>query len=173
MPRLTAPTRRFPTSLLWIILSLTAAILLVLIAVAGISAFVSERPSTSQNDVGVARAHGVLSVYGCGEVGIGSVEIQQGSGVGGRLVWSAHQRRGVEPLRVLPIRSHIRGYAVRDYLEHPEQELAVRRVLNGRGASLLQNYLVFRPADLSNGSIVTTDGKIESLSAWLPNTTHC
>jgi hypothetical protein len=116
--------------------------------------------------VGVARVDGSLVVYMCRGGQVDSVEIQRGDAVDGPLVWTAHVSVPRSALRALPLHATVPGYLVR--MHGPlNGQLAVRSLTNTRDVSALQNYLVFRPDEVAEGSIVIPGGKIQRLAVWL------
>lgn len=160
------PTRRPFGVALKVILGATGAVIGVLALGFVLAGLLGERADIPP--VGVAKVNGDLVVYMCRGRQVGSVEIQRGDDVDGPLVLTAHTTEGGKALRALPVRAQVPGYSIR-MLEPLNEQLAVRAMTNNRGVSALRSSLVFRPAELDDGSIVTESGKTLRLAAWLAN----
>lgn len=170
-PLADGPVRR-TRGALWVAVAAVAAVVVVLAVVAGISAVVGDRPAAQLKHVGVAKVDGALVVYGCEDAGIGNVELQRGSGVGGVLLWSAERMAGGNALKAVPVQAEVPGYSVRE-LGPLDEQVALRRITDVQGANLLRSYLVFRPAALPEGTVALQNGRTQSLSSWLAASPGC
>jgi hypothetical protein len=151
-----------------------AGIAVILLVGIVLSAVLGESsPPTTR--VGIAMTGGRLVVYGCEDEGIGSAEIQVGRQPGGALAWSAAKEPGATGLRMLPLGSTAAGYTIRGSGLEPRDDrvLALRSITDSRGESIDGTYLVFRPARLSEGTIIASSGRAESLSRWLEKVRTC
>jgi hypothetical protein len=142
----------------------TAAVLLGFVALMLVIAFMMGEPEASP--AGVAKVNGNLVVYVCKGRQVGSVEIRGGSSFDGPLEWTAHKTANGEGLRGLPIRAKVPGYSIR-MLGRPSDLLAVTDMTDNLGDSPLSSIIVFRPAEIPEGSIVNQHGHMQSLASWL------
>ncbi len=157
-----------------IVVGVLAGVAVILLVGVVLSAVLGESsPPTTK--VGIAMTGGRLVVYGCEDDGIGSAEIQAGRQPGGALVWSAAKEPGATGLRMLSLGSSTAGYAIRGsgLLPGDDRVLALRSITDSHGVSIDGTYLVFRPAQLSEGTIIASSGQAEPLSRWLEKVRLC
>lgn len=145
-----------------------ATVALILVLGFLVSALVSEPGPVTKRLAGVAIEHGEVSVRTCSKHQIGVVVIQNGRRADGPTVWRATWDGSLGGRTNVPISGRVIGYEIMGLSElRPDQTYAVQQLDDTGGRGLLRSYIVFKPAEIPEGSIALSGGRIIPIGEWL------